>query len=101
MVFGLFLFYIANDIDMKTLPCLTESMIKELIPVISHRARFLSNLEKWKLIIQGSMPSVNGINESSSISIGTDILLVNDISSIPSQNASTESVELPNLSSLS
>jgi len=61
MVSGLFLFYIANDIDMKTLPCLTENMIKELIPVVEpcHRARFLSNLEQWKLIIQGSMPSVN------------------------------------------
>lgn len=59
MDFDLFLFYIVNDVDMKTLPCLTENMIKELIPVIGHRARFLSNLEQWKLIIQGSMPNVN------------------------------------------
>lgn len=28
-------------------------MIKELIPMIGHRARFISNLEQWKTIIQG------------------------------------------------
>jgi len=39
---------------MKTLHLLTEDMIKELIPVIGHRARFMSNLQEWKTIVQGA-----------------------------------------------
>jgi len=47
---------------MKTLPCLNNNMIKELIPVIGHRARFISNLEQWKSIIIQGIPNVNPIN---------------------------------------
>lgn len=39
---------------MKTLLLLTEDMIKELIPVIGHRARLISNLQEWKAIVQGA-----------------------------------------------
>jgi len=28
-------------------------MIKELIPMVGHKTRFISNLEQWKIIIQG------------------------------------------------
>jgi len=43
---------------MKTLLCLNNEMIKEFIPVIGHRARFISNLEQWKTIIIQGMPNV-------------------------------------------
>jgi len=43
---------------MKTLPCLNNEMIKELIPVIGYRATFISNLEQWKTIIIQGMPNV-------------------------------------------
>lgn len=39
---------------MKTLLLLTEDMIKELVPVIGHRARLISNLQEWKAIVQGA-----------------------------------------------
>lgn len=43
-----------NEIDMKTLLLLSEDMIKELIPIIGHRARLCSNLGEWKNIVQGT-----------------------------------------------
>lgn len=43
--------YIENDIDIKTLAFLKEDMIKELIPSVGHRARFISNLDDWRSII--------------------------------------------------
>lgn len=52
------IFFIENDIDIKTLPFLKEDMIKELIPIIGHRARFISNLDDWKTIISG-MPNTS------------------------------------------
>jgi hypothetical protein len=36
-------------------------MIKELIPLIGHRPRFILNLEQWKSIIIQGMPNVNPI----------------------------------------
>ncbi|KAF5274922.1 hypothetical protein FQR65_LT16833 [Abscondita terminalis] len=53
MITVVVLFPIDNDVDIKTLPLLTESMIKELIPSIGHRARFKSNLDEWRNILNG------------------------------------------------
>lgn len=44
---------VANDINMKTMSLLTDDMIKELIPIIGHRARFNTNLNQWRTIISG------------------------------------------------
>lgn len=46
---------------MKTLPVLKEDMIKELIPSIGHRARFISNLDEWRIIIAGIQNTTNTV----------------------------------------
>ncbi|XP_016661531.1 uncharacterized protein LOC100569979 [Acyrthosiphon pisum] len=51
-----------NDIDMKTIPLLTETMMMELIPSVGHRARLKSNIDQWKNIIQ-QIPSTSEILE--------------------------------------
>lgn len=54
--------FLENDIDIKTLLFLKEeNMIKELIPSIGHRARFISNLEDWREIISG-MPNTSSVS---------------------------------------
>jgi len=39
---------------MKALILLTEDNIKELIPMVGHRTRLISNLREWKTIVQGT-----------------------------------------------
>ncbi|KAF0711339.1 Uncharacterized protein FWK35_00036995 [Aphis craccivora] len=37
-----------QDIDVFSLSLLTEDMIKEIIPMVGHRAKFKGNLKEWK-----------------------------------------------------
>lgn len=39
---------------MKALLLLTDDMIKELVPIVGHRTRLVSNLREWKAIVQGT-----------------------------------------------
>lgn len=41
-------FLLEQDIDVSSLALLTEDMIKEIIPMVGHRAKFKCNLEEWK-----------------------------------------------------
>jgi hypothetical protein len=56
--------YVENDIDIRNLPLLKEEMIKELIPSVGHRARFVSNLDDWRVIVS-AMPNTS--NESNTV----------------------------------
>ncbi|KAF0707515.1 SAM domain-containing protein [Aphis craccivora] len=38
-------------IDISTLTLLTGDMVKELIPKIGHRAKFMTNLEEWRKVL--------------------------------------------------
>ncbi|CAI6374956.1 unnamed protein product [Macrosiphum euphorbiae] len=42
-----------NEIDIKTLGLLSDDMIRELVPIIGHRAKLKTNIDQWRLIIQG------------------------------------------------
>lgn len=44
-------FIIEEYIDISTLTLLTDDMIKELIPKIGHRAKFKTNLEEWRKVL--------------------------------------------------
>ncbi|KAL5245948.1 hypothetical protein ACI65C_013356 [Semiaphis heraclei] len=89
----------ANDIDMKTLPCLNNEIIKELIPIAGHRARFISNLEQWKSIVIQGLPNVVEscsdifIEQSSSSeqSIETIKLFYEDLQNVADNTMSTQS----------
>ncbi|CAI6368496.1 unnamed protein product [Macrosiphum euphorbiae] len=63
-----------NEIDMKTLLLLTEDMIKELVPVIGHRARLISNLQEWKAIVQGATDLHNPLDIEPRDNIGSILL---------------------------
>lgn len=54
--------YIENDIDIRNLPLLKEDMIRELIPSVGHRARFISNLDDWRVIVSGVVNTSNDSN---------------------------------------
>lgn len=41
-------FLLEQDIDVSSLSLLTEDMIKEIIPMVGHRAKVKGNLEEWK-----------------------------------------------------
>jgi len=41
-------FLLEQDIDVSSLSLLTEDMIKEIISMVGHRAKFKGNLEEWK-----------------------------------------------------
>jgi len=41
-------FLLEQDIDVFSLSLLTEDMIKEIIPMVGHRAKFKGNLKEWK-----------------------------------------------------
>lgn len=40
-----------HKIDTSCLTLLTDDMLKEIIPVIGHRAKFRANLEEWRKVI--------------------------------------------------
>jgi len=44
-------FLIEEYIDISTLTLLTGDMVKELIPKIGHRAKFMTNLEEWRKVL--------------------------------------------------
>uniref|UniRef100_A0A2S2RA27 SAM domain-containing protein n=1 Tax=Sipha flava TaxID=143950 RepID=A0A2S2RA27_9HEMI len=96
-----------NDIDIRNLPLLKEEMIKELIPSVGHRARFVSNLDDWRVIVS-AMPNtsnesntiINSQTSSSSSTTSSTIVLRDDCSfqtlnlnSDLSQILSTQSVQ--------
>lgn len=41
-------FLLEQAIDVSSLALLTDDMVKEMIPMIGHRAKFKANLEEWK-----------------------------------------------------
>jgi len=61
--------YVENDIDIRNLPLLKEEMIRELIPSVGHRARFVSNLDDWRVIVSGMTNTSNNSNTVITISL--------------------------------
>jgi len=41
-----------------------RNMIKELIPSVGHRARFISNLEDWRAIINSGMSNTSNVSNT-------------------------------------
>jgi len=42
---------IEHGIDMSCLTLITDEMMKEIIPMVGHRAKFKVNIEEWRKVI--------------------------------------------------
>lgn len=40
-----------HEIDISCLTLITDDMLKEIIPIVGHRAKFRANLEEWRKVI--------------------------------------------------
>lgn len=52
MLICFFLYFLTDQgIEISSLTLLTDDMIKEIIPLVGHRAKFKANLEEWRKVI--------------------------------------------------
>ncbi|KAF2882000.1 hypothetical protein ILUMI_24181 [Ignelater luminosus] len=90
--------FVDQGIDMEIFNNLSDDMIKELIPKIGTRCKFL---QKWKLYVSSAIltdnifTSIRTIQPSTSISVANDVVLADDRIGIESTNSTVSRTSTP------